>query len=78
MPLSSTLMQVEVLSLLNLLVLGRAWLCWKREEGYNNEANFTLQEAQAMPELYLKRRTLTSKDLSIIVLAGSILGEARQ
>ena len=42
--------------------------------GYNNEANFTLQEAQAMPELYLKRGTLTSKDLSIIVLAGSTLG----
>src|SRR5258707_5007231 len=39
--------------------------------GYNNEANFTLQEAQAMPELYLKRGTLTSKDLGIIVLAGS-------
>src|SRR3989440_9995150 len=38
--------------------------------GYNNEANFTLQEAQAMPELYLKRGTLTSKDLGIIVLAG--------
>ncbi len=42
--------------------------------GYNNETNFTLQEAQAMPELYLKRGTLTSKDLSIIVLAGSTLG----
>ncbi len=42
--------------------------------GYNNEANFTLQEAQATPELYLKRGTLTSKDLGIIVLAGSTLG----
>jgi len=42
--------------------------------GYHNEANFTLQEAQAMPELYLKRGTLTSKDLGIIVLAGSALG----
>src|SRR5438105_10365584 len=42
--------------------------------GYNNEANFTLQEVQAMPELYLKRGTLTSKDLGIIVLAGSTLG----
>src|SRR3989440_162861 len=42
--------------------------------GYNNEANFTLQEAQAMPELFLKRGTLTSKDLGIIVLAGSTLG----
>src|SRR5690348_16517533 len=42
--------------------------------GYNNEANFTLQEAQAMPELYLKRGSLTSKDLGIIVLAGSTLG----
>src|SRR5437868_4099530 len=42
--------------------------------GYNNEANFTLQEAQATPELYLKRGTLTSKDLGLIVLAGSTLG----
>src|SRR5579859_7838247 len=42
--------------------------------GYHNEANFTLQEAQAMPELYLKRGTLTSKDLGVIVLAGSTLG----
>jgi choline dehydrogenase-like flavoprotein len=42
--------------------------------GYNNEATFTLQEAQAMPELYLKRGTLTTKDLGVIVLAGSTLG----
>ena len=42
--------------------------------GYNNEANFTLQEAQATPELYLKRGTLTTKDLGIIILAGSTLG----
>ena len=42
--------------------------------GYNNEANFTLQEAQATPELYLNRGLLTSKDLGIVVLAGSTLG----
>ncbi|MDQ2905733.1 MAG: GMC family oxidoreductase N-terminal domain-containing protein [Chloroflexota bacterium] len=42
--------------------------------GYNNEANFTLQEAQATPELYLKRGMLSSKDLGVIVLAGSTLG----
>ena len=42
--------------------------------GYNNESNFTLQEAQATPELYLKRGTLTTKDLGVIVLAGSTLG----
>ncbi len=42
--------------------------------GYHNEANFTLQEAQAMPELYLKRGTLTTKDLGVIILAGSTLG----
>jgi choline dehydrogenase-like flavoprotein len=42
--------------------------------GYNNEADFTLQEAEAMPELYLKRGALTSKDLGVIVLAGSTLG----
>ncbi|GHO68544.1 GMC oxidoreductase [Ktedonobacter sp. SOSP1-52] len=42
--------------------------------GYNNEANFTLQEAQATPELYLNRGLLTSKDLGVVVLAGSTLG----
>ncbi|GHO54016.1 GMC family oxidoreductase N-terminal domain-containing protein [Ktedonobacter robiniae] len=42
--------------------------------GYNNEANFTLQEAQATPELYLNRGLLTSKDLGMVVLAGSTLG----
>jgi choline dehydrogenase-like flavoprotein len=42
--------------------------------GYNNEANFTWQEAQATPELFLKRGTLTTKDLGVIVLAGSTLG----
>lgn len=42
--------------------------------GYNSEADFTLQEAQAMSELYLKRSTLTSKDLGVIILAGSTLG----
>lgn len=42
--------------------------------GYNSEADFTLQEAQGMSELYLKRGTLTSKDLGLIVLAGSTLG----
>ncbi len=31
--------------------------------GYSNEANFTLQEAQARPKLYLKRGKLTSKGL---------------
>src|SRR5712692_11293162 len=42
--------------------------------GYNNEANFTWQEAQATPELFLKRGTLTTKDLGVIILAGSTLG----
>ena len=42
--------------------------------GYNNEANFTLQEAHATSELYLKRGTLTTKDLGVIILAGSTLG----
>ncbi len=42
--------------------------------GYNSEADFTLQEAQAMPELYLKRGTLTSNDLGVVILAGSTLG----
>src|SRR5258708_3894765 len=42
--------------------------------GYNNESNFPLKEAQATPELYLKRGTLTTKGLGVIVLAGSTLG----
>ena len=42
--------------------------------GYYAEGDFTLQEAQAMPELYLKRGLLTSKDLGTIILAGSVLG----
>lgn len=41
---------------------------------YNNEANFTLQEAQATQELFLKRGSLASKDLGIVILAGSTLG----
>ncbi len=42
--------------------------------GYNYEGNFTWQEAQAMPELFLKRGALSTKDLGIIMLAGSTLG----
>jgi len=42
--------------------------------GYNSEADFTYQEAQAMPELYLKRGSLATKDLSMTILAGSTLG----
>jgi len=42
--------------------------------GYYADGDFTLQEAQAMPELYLKRGLLASKDLGTIVLAGSVLG----
>ena len=42
--------------------------------GYNSESDFTYQEAQATPELYLKRGLLSTKDLSMIILAGSTLG----
>src|SRR5581483_10620466 len=42
--------------------------------GYQNEADFTLLEAQAISELYLDRGLLTSKDLSMNILAGSTLG----
>jgi choline dehydrogenase-like flavoprotein len=42
--------------------------------GYHHEANFTLQEAQATSELYLKRGTQTTKDLGVVILAGSALG----
>jgi choline dehydrogenase-like flavoprotein len=42
--------------------------------GYNHEGNFTLQEAQAMQELFLKKGALATKDLGIVMLAGSTLG----
>lgn len=42
--------------------------------GYNYEGNFTWQEAQATQELYLKGGKLTTKDLGVVVLAGSTLG----
>ncbi|GLV55242.1 GMC oxidoreductase [Dictyobacter sp. S3.2.2.5] len=42
--------------------------------GYQDESDFTLQEAQAMNELYLKRGLLSSKDLGVAILAGSTLG----
>jgi choline dehydrogenase-like flavoprotein len=42
--------------------------------GYNYEGNFTWQEAQAMPELFLKRGALSTKDLGVIMLAGGTLG----
>ncbi len=42
--------------------------------GYNSESDFTYQEAQATPELYLKRGLLSTKDLSMFILAGSTLG----
>lgn len=42
--------------------------------GYNYEGNFTLQESQAMRELYLNRGMLATKDLGVMVLAGSTLG----
>ncbi len=42
--------------------------------GYNSEADFTYQEVQAMPELYLKRGSLATRDLSMTILAGSTLG----
>lgn len=42
--------------------------------GYTSEADFTLQEAQAMPSLYLNRGALATKDLGVVILAGSTLG----
>src|SRR6266567_3606472 len=41
---------------------------------YYSEADYPLQESQAMPGLYLQRGVLTSKDLGVLVLAGSTLG----
>ena len=42
--------------------------------GYNHEGNFSLREAQAMPELFLKQGALATKDLGVIMMAGSTLG----
>src|SRR6185437_10474361 len=42
--------------------------------GYYNEADFNGSEALMTPQLYLRRGTLATKDLGMIVLAGSCLG----
>ncbi|HET8846191.1 MAG TPA: GMC family oxidoreductase N-terminal domain-containing protein, partial [Ktedonobacteraceae bacterium] len=42
--------------------------------GYNYEGKFTWQEEQAMPELFLKRGALSTKDLGVVMLAGGTLG----
>ena len=42
--------------------------------GYYSEADFTQQEAQSTSDLYLKRGLLTTRDLGVIILAGSVLG----
>ncbi|GHO48019.1 GMC oxidoreductase [Ktedonospora formicarum] len=42
--------------------------------GYNYEGNFSWHEEQAMPELFLKRGALSTKDLGVIMLAGETLG----
>ena len=42
--------------------------------GYVSDTDFTLQESEAMNNLYLHRGTLTSKDKGVTILAGSTLG----
>jgi choline dehydrogenase-like flavoprotein len=42
--------------------------------GYLHEADFSGQEAEMTPRLYLRRGLLTTHDLGVIVLAGSTLG----
>ncbi len=42
--------------------------------GYFNEADFTGREAGMMPKVYLKQGLLSTKDLSMTILAGSCLG----
>ncbi len=42
--------------------------------GYYNEADFTGSEAEMMSKLYLRRGLLATRDLGMIVLAGSTLG----
>ncbi len=41
---------------------------------YNYEGNFTWHEEQAMPDLFLKRGALSTKDLGVVMLAGGTLG----
>ncbi|HEX6798997.1 MAG TPA: GMC family oxidoreductase N-terminal domain-containing protein [Ktedonobacterales bacterium] len=42
--------------------------------GYYSESDFTGREADAMPELYLRRGLLSTSDVGIVMLAGSCLG----
>lgn len=42
--------------------------------GYYNEADFNGSEADMTPKLYLRRGTLATRDLAMVVLAGSCLG----
>lgn len=42
--------------------------------GYNYEGNFTQLERQAMSELFLKQGTQATKDLGVVIMAGSTLG----
>jgi choline dehydrogenase-like flavoprotein len=42
--------------------------------GYNHEGNFTMQEGQAMSGLFLNQGALATRDLGLIMMAGSTLG----
>ncbi len=42
--------------------------------GYYSESDFTGSEAEMTPKLYLRRGTLATRDLGMVVLAGSTLG----
>ncbi|MBM7845199.1 FAD-dependent oxidoreductase [Herpetosiphon giganteus] len=42
--------------------------------GYNHEGNFRLNEGQAFSELFLNQGALATKDLGVIMMAGSTLG----
>jgi choline dehydrogenase-like flavoprotein len=42
--------------------------------GYYSESDFTGLEAEMTPELYLRRGMLSTADLGMVVLAGSVLG----
>jgi choline dehydrogenase-like flavoprotein len=42
--------------------------------GYYSESDFTGLEAEMTPELYLRRGMLSTSDLGMVVLAGSVLG----
>jgi choline dehydrogenase-like flavoprotein len=42
--------------------------------GYHHEGTFTQQESEALKDLFLKRGTLATRDLGVLLMAGNTLG----